>query len=223
MPEAAPVDSFVVMTATTRTPTTHARPSHPAARAGIVVVASFLLGGVTSYAQGFLPDAFASFANSASGWTLLTALLLFWSRLRTAPAALLGAVSFVLLVLGYTVASQVRGYVYDPLLFSAVGVVAGPFVGVAASWLDDGGITLRGVRTHHGTLGYRLARRDPRRVECWLDAGLVPPPGGVVLAPPLPGPLAAVTIDGLACADFALDHCRCAHAPAHIVLTCRES
>ncbi|MFE7507013.1 DUF6518 family protein [Promicromonospora sp. NPDC057488] len=137
-------------TASDRTATSPTRParaglsrprlSHPVMRAGVVVVLSFVLGGLTSYAQGFLPDAFASFANSASGWTVLTALLVYWSRLRTAPAAVLGAVSFVLLVLGYTVASQVRGYVYDPLLFSAVGVVAGPFVGVAASWLRATGV-----------------------------------------------------------------------------------
>jgi hypothetical protein len=110
------------------------------ARFGAVVALSFLLGGLTSYAQGFLPDAFASFANSASGWTVLTALLVYWSRARTAPAAVLGAVSFVLLVLGYMVASQVRGLVYDPMLFSVVGVVVGPFVGVAASWLRASGV-----------------------------------------------------------------------------------
>ena len=111
-----------------------------AARLGTVVAAGFLLGGLTSYAQGFLPDAFASFANSASGWTVLTALLVYWSRARTLPAAVLGAVSFVLLVLGYMVAAQVRGFVYDPLLFSVVGVVVGPFVGVAASWLRASGV-----------------------------------------------------------------------------------
>jgi hypothetical protein len=111
-----------------------------AVRFGTVVGLSFLLGGLTSYAQGFLPDGFASFANSASGWTVLTALLVFWSRARTAPAAVLGAVSFVLLVLGYMVAAQVRGYVYDPMLFTAVGVVVGPFVGVAASWLRRSGV-----------------------------------------------------------------------------------
>ena len=111
-----------------------------AARFGTVVALSFLLGGLTSYAQSFLPDAFASFANSASGWTVLTALLVYWSRARTVPAAVLGAVSFVLLVLGYTVAADLRGYVYHPLLFSLVGVVVGPFVGVAASWLRASGV-----------------------------------------------------------------------------------
>ena len=100
-----------------------------------MAVLSFVLGALTSYAQGFLPDAVASLANSASGWTLLTVLLLFWSRLPAPPAAALGAVSFVLLVLGYTAATELRGYTYDPLLFSVVGVAAGPFVGVATAWL----------------------------------------------------------------------------------------
>jgi hypothetical protein len=128
------------MTMATQTSSTRTLISRPSTRFGIVVVLSFLLGGLTSYAQGFLPEAFASFANSASGWTVLTALLVYWSRVRTAPAAVLGAVSFVLLVLGYMVAAQVRGFVYDPLLFSVVGVVVGPFVGAAASWLRATGV-----------------------------------------------------------------------------------
>ncbi|MFD7310781.1 DUF6518 family protein [Promicromonospora sp. NPDC059942] len=165
-------------TTPTRTGPSHPRLSHPAARAGVVVVLSFVLGGLTSYAQGFLPDAFASFANSASGWTVLTALLLFWSRLRTAPAAVLGAVSFVLLVLGYTVASQVRGYVYDPLLFSAVGVVAGPFVGVAASWLRATGVRaalgtalLAGIGVGEAAYGLTIIRETTSPVY-WTVIGV---------------------------------------------------
>ncbi|MGN7703445.1 DUF6518 family protein [Cellulosimicrobium sp. 22601] len=111
----------------------------PWRRGAVVLVASFLLGGLTSYAQGFLPDAAAPFANSASGWTLLTALLVTWSarvpRSRTWHAAVLGAASFVLLTLGYAVAADLRGYFYDPTTFGVVGVVVGPFVGVAAAWL----------------------------------------------------------------------------------------
>lgn len=127
------------MTTVTRAPSAGAVLTRPLARILVVVALSFLLGGLTSYAQGFLPDAFASFANSASGWTVLTAALLYRSRVRTGPAAALGAVSFVLLVLGYTAASQVRGLVYDPFLFSVVGLVVGPFVGVAAAWLRADG------------------------------------------------------------------------------------
>lgn len=95
--------------------------------------------------------------------------------------------------------------------------------GVAPNWLDNGGITLRDLETHHGRLTYRLWRRDARTVECRIDDPLRVPPGGLVLAPPLPGPLAAVTIDGVAQTEFAPDHCRCMHAPAHLVLTCKEN
>lgn len=109
-------------------------------RVVVVLVASLLLGGLTSFAQGFLPDAVAPFANSASGWTLLTAVLVGWSRARTAPAAVFGAASFVLLVLGYSAAADLRGYFYDPVLFGVVGLVVGPVVGAATAWLRADGV-----------------------------------------------------------------------------------
>jgi len=110
-------------------------------RSGVVVLASFALGFLTFFAQGALPEWFASFANSASGWTVLTVLLVLWSRQRWPIAAPLGAASFVLLTLGYSLASSVQGLYYNPTMFALVGVVAGPLVGVAASWL-----LARGVR-----------------------------------------------------------------------------
>jgi hypothetical protein len=121
--------------------------ARPAWRRAVAVLgASLALGGLTSFAQGFLPDAAAPFANSASGWTVLTASLVWWARARTWPAAALGAASFVLLVLGYTAAADLRGLHYDPTLFGVVGVVVGPFVGVAATWLR-----LTGLRAALGT------------------------------------------------------------------------
>ncbi len=111
--------------------------ARPVGRASTVVVLSFLLGGLTSYAQSLLPESFSSLANSASGWTLITVLLIASTRVRPVPAALLGATSFVLLTLGYTVVSDLRGYTYDPLLFSLVGLLVGPFVGLATTWLRE--------------------------------------------------------------------------------------
>lgn len=105
----------------------------------VVVIASFLLGGLTHYAQGFLPEPLSPFANSASGWTVLTAALVLWSRTHGWRAAALGTASFVLLVLGYTAVSQLRGYHYSPVLFGTVGLVVGPFVGLAAAWLRQAG------------------------------------------------------------------------------------
>ena len=104
-------------------------------RSAVVAAASVLCGLLTFFAQGLLPGAVASFANSASGWTLVTVLLLAGARVPTAVAAALGAVSFVLLTLGYAAAAQLQGLSYDPTLFAVVGVVVGPFVGVATSWL----------------------------------------------------------------------------------------
>jgi hypothetical protein len=106
-------------------------------RAAAVLVLSVVLGGATSFGQTVLPEQLASFANSASGWTLLTVLLVWWARVPWGVAAVLGAFSFVLLTVGYAIVSGFRGYPYDPLFFSAVGVVVGPFVGMAASVLRD--------------------------------------------------------------------------------------
>ncbi|MFD2792803.1 DUF6518 family protein [Promicromonospora vindobonensis] len=149
-----------------------------AIRLGAVVLLSVLLGGATSWAQGSLPSELSSFANSASGWTVLTALLVFWSRARTAPAALLGAVSFVLLVLGYAVASQLRGLWYDPLFFSAVGLAAGPLVGIAASWLRATGVRaalgvaiLAGIGVGEGVYGLTFVRETTSPVY-WSVIGV---------------------------------------------------
>lgn len=86
-------------------------------------------------AQGFLPDALRPFANSNSGWTVLTALVVWLLRGRTTSSAAYGFAGFVGLVLGYTLVSQLRGLYYNPLLYGAIGAIVGPFVGVAAGWL----------------------------------------------------------------------------------------
>ncbi|MGH3445756.1 MAG: DUF6518 family protein, partial [Nocardioidaceae bacterium] len=99
----------------------------------VVLVLSFILGVTTSYAQGFLPDALRSFANSPSGWTILTAVLVAVARPGLAWGAVLGLGSFVILVLGYTAASHWRGLTFDPVFWSMVGVLAGPLVGAAAA------------------------------------------------------------------------------------------
>ncbi|SDE05399.1 hypothetical protein SAMN05421872_11424 [Nocardioides lianchengensis] len=116
------------------------RSSYPSADDGrvirsslLVVVASLALGALTSWAQGVLPDALASFANSPSGWTLLTVLLVAAARPSIAVGSVLGVASFVSLVLGYQLGSAVRGLTYDPTLWGVVGVIAGPFVGAAAA------------------------------------------------------------------------------------------
>lgn len=111
-----------------------------------VVVASVLLGGLTSFAQGALPESFSSVANSASGWTVLIVVIVFLARFRPSQAALAAAVSFVLLVVGYTIASELRALSYSPTRWAVIGVVAGPFIGLATAWLRG-----RGTRAALGT------------------------------------------------------------------------
>jgi Family of unknown function (DUF6518) len=101
----------------------------------LLVVASFALGGLTSWAQGVLPDAWAPLANSPSGWTVTTALVVAPTRPGLVRGAVFGGVGFVCLVLGYTFAAELRGLSYSPVFWSLVGVLAGPFVGAAAAAL----------------------------------------------------------------------------------------
>ena len=107
------------------------------------------MGAATSWAQGVLPAAVASLGNSPSGWVAATALVVAATRSSPARGAILGVVGFVGLVVGYTVASRLRGLHYDPVFWSVVGVLAGPFVGASAA-------ALAGTRPYVPALGSGL-------------------------------------------------------------------
>lgn len=115
-------------------PTRQPPPRHVVARVLGVLAASFLVGAATSYGQTVLPDELRPFANSASGWTIVAALLLWSVPVGLVTSAVLGAASFVLLTVGYAVASNARGFYYDPMLWSTIGLLAGPVVGTSV-WL----------------------------------------------------------------------------------------
>lgn len=141
-----------------------------AARLGVksaaVVLASLLLGGLTSFAQSSLGP-LDPLANSSSGWTLLTALIIWFAREPTLPSAVFGPVSFVALVLGYTAAAALRGLTYNPLMFGVIGLVVGPFVGVAVAWLRcrgpraaAGAALLSGIAVGEGLYGLIVVSRS---------------------------------------------------------------
>lgn len=167
----------MIFPAATRPRTVRSR--HPLLRSGLVLLLSLVLGGLTSFAQGMLPSWFSSVANSASGWTLLTAVLIWRVRLSWWVSALLGAASFVLLTLGYAAVSTLRGSYYSPILFVVVGVLFGPFVGVAARWLWEqrlraatGTAALAGIAI--GDAGYGLtAVGDTTSPVCWIVIGAI--------------------------------------------------
>jgi hypothetical protein len=105
------------------------------AKALVLAAVSLLLGGLTSLGQAVLPDALRPLANSASGWTVPTALLVWAMRERGLVSAVFGALSFECLVIGYVVVSQLRGFDDAETLFLVIGLVGGPIIGAAASWL----------------------------------------------------------------------------------------
>jgi hypothetical protein len=106
---------------------------------GIVVAISLVLGGLTSPAQ-MLPLGIGALANSASGYTLLTAGTI-WivGERRTVPAAVQGIGSFLALLAGYQIVSTLRGYPDSEELFTVIAIIVGPFVGLAAAWLHAHG------------------------------------------------------------------------------------
>jgi hypothetical protein len=67
--------------------------------------------------------------------------------------------------------------------------------GVPASWLGQGGITVGDLPTPYGKLTFGL-RREGRAVVMDIAGGLTPPPGGLVLRPPVEG--ARATLNGKA-------------------------
>lgn len=102
----------------------------------VVVPGALLLGGLTSFAQTYLPSELTSFANSAGGWTMLCFLLVWLSRARPLLGAVLGLAAFLCLTEGYAAVSGWRGYFYAApfsTVWSLISVIAGPLIGVAAS------------------------------------------------------------------------------------------
>jgi hypothetical protein len=176
-------------------------------RLAVVVPGSLALGALTSWAQGVLPYALASFANSPSGWTVLTVLLVAAVRPSLPVGAVLGAVSFVSLVLGYQLGSAVRGLSYDPTIWGGVGVIAGPFVGAAAAALVGrqvlpaalGAGALAGVLVSDGIYGLTVVAESTSPVYWTLC--LV---AGVVLIAAVAARLRSVAVLGLAVATAAV-------------------
>lgn len=104
--------------------------------AAVVIPGALVLGGLTSFAQTYLPPALTSFANSAGGWTMLCFALVWLSRARPLLGAVLGLAAFLLLVEGYGLVSAWRGYFYAApfsTLWTLVSFLAGPLVGAAAA------------------------------------------------------------------------------------------
>lgn len=107
----------------------------------LVIVGALAVGGLTSLGQQYLPEWLTSFANSAGGWAMLAFALVWLSRARPVPGAVLGAVAFLLMVEGYGVVSAWRGFFYAApfsSIWTGVALVAGPVLGASAAIVRHG-------------------------------------------------------------------------------------
>lgn len=114
------------------------RVGRAAASVAVVVAIALLAGALTSVGQQYLPDAVRSIANSSGSWTLITFAAVYLSRTHGLAAAVLGAIAFVLMNEAYGIVSTWRGYPYIggiTNIWNVIGVIIGPIVGIAASWL----------------------------------------------------------------------------------------
>lgn len=111
----------------------------------VVVVAAavgvgLLLGGLTAYAQEWLPAELGSLANSSGSWTLLAFGLALLAPTRAAAAAT-GALVLAALLAGYVVGAAIRGDTSSTRLIVFWGLAAllvGPPLGLAAHWVRSG-------------------------------------------------------------------------------------
>lgn len=106
-----------------------------------VAAIALVLGGLTAYAQQWLPEQLASLANSAGSWVLIAFLLALLAN-RPVLAAVSGVAALFMLLAGYVIAANLRGFESSTALlvfWGTAAVLVGPFVGLAAHWSRSGG------------------------------------------------------------------------------------
>jgi hypothetical protein len=126
-------------------------------------------------------------------------------HLGDVPHAWIGA-EYVLAVLGM--------FAYERPADGSLVLAAG----VSDAWLDAGEVAVEGLPTWWGPLGYTLRRTGAHALQLDLVPGLRQPPGGLVLRPPLPGPLVSVAVDGQPIADFDAESVTLGAIPATVLL-----
>ena len=88
--------------------------------------------------------------------------------------------------------------------------------GLAPEWLDGAGVRVNAMPTAHGSLSYSLKRGRPGTLQFEIDGATR---CTLVLRPPLPAPLRALTVDGVVCTSFDRDSVTLPHGPAQVVCT----
>lgn len=95
------------------TATSPAATASPLPALGIALAGALLIGFLTSFAQGWLPAPISSLANASGSWSLVAFLLALLDR-RMWVSVGIGVLALVAMVLGYDLASILRGSGVSP-------------------------------------------------------------------------------------------------------------
>jgi hypothetical protein len=108
------------------------------AAVAVTLAVAVAAGALTPFGQQYLPEEVSSVANASGSWTMVALLAVYLSRARGVLAAVLGVAALLALNETYGAVSSARGYPYSAGLDSMwtyIAIVAGPLVGLCASWL----------------------------------------------------------------------------------------
>ena len=103
----------------------------------IVTAGGLAIGMLTSLGQGALPSEMGSLANSAGAWSL-AAFLLCLCNAAPSRGLLLGFLALAAMLVGYFVATELRGFATGTtlwLFWGVAAIVVGPVLGVGAAWV----------------------------------------------------------------------------------------
>jgi F5/8 type C domain len=91
--------------------------------------------------------------------------------------------------------------------------------GMDPEWLAGGfAVGVGNLPTHYGSLSYEVSLEGNGVLRVTLEGGLKVPGGGVVVRPPLPGPIVQVEVNGRPSAEFTADSFTCRQCPARAVV-----
>ncbi len=89
--------------------------------------------------------------------------------------------------------------------------------GLPAEWvMSDSGVAVKRLPTYYGVLNYTLRSEGANALRLRLSGDLAIPPGKIVLAPPLPGPLTAVRVNDKPIETFTADSATIGEVPADV-------
>lgn len=112
-------------------------PRSPLARLALAAGAGLIVGMLTAYGQGWLGHSTGSLVNSAGPWSLAAFAMARLQRRRVAWVIASAVAVLVMSEVGYVVAAEIRGDASSTStirFWLTAAVLAGPPLGVAASW-----------------------------------------------------------------------------------------